>query len=334
MNFNRRVLVALFGAVALIAAACGDDDAETTTGADGDAGATVVVTTNILGDVVENLVPDDVEVVTIMPVGADSHDFQASAQQVAQIGEADALIVNGAGFEEGLLDVIEGAESDGVPVHEAMETVEAIEFGGHSDHGHSDEEQPDEEHSDEEHEGHDHDGDDPHFFTDPNQMSLAVAGIADFLSSTEGVDADALSANTEAYQAELEALDADVEDTLSVLDQDQRVMVTNHEVFGYFADAYDFELVGTVIPSGSTLDGTSAEDLAELAEVIEEENVPAIFADTSSSDELTQTLADEVGDVEVVELYSESLGEEGSDGGTYLDMVRTNAQRIADALSV
>ncbi|MCB0972650.1 MAG: zinc ABC transporter substrate-binding protein, partial [Acidimicrobiales bacterium] len=143
---------------------------------------------------------------------------------------------------------------------------------------------------------------------------------------------DALEAGADDYIAELEALDAEVDTTLDPIAEGDRVLVTNHEVFGYFADRYDFEVVGTVIPTGSTADGASAGELADLAEVIEAEGVPAIFADTSSSDELADTLADEVGDIEVVELYSESLGDEDSDGATYLQMVQTNADRIAAAL--
>ncbi len=114
---------------------------------------------------------------------------------------------------------------------------------------------------------------------------------------------------------------------------ERRVLVTNHEVFGYFADRYGFEVVGVVIPGGSTTDAASAGELAELAEVIEAEGVPAIFADTSSPDELINTLAEEVGSIEVVELYSESLGEPGTDGATYLEMVQTNAERISAALA-
>jgi ABC-type Zn uptake system ZnuABC Zn-binding protein ZnuA len=412
MRFPRRFLLALFAVLSLIAAACGSDDAVTAGDAPADA-PTVAVTTNILGDVVTNIVGDQLNVVTIMPVGADPHDFQASAQQVAQIGEAQALIVNGAAFEEGLLDVIETAEADGIAVHEAISGVSTIEFGegGHDDHGHDDEhgdedhddehgdedhddehgdedhedeghedeehsdedhddedhdehgdedhddEHGDEEHSDEdhddhedeehsdedhdehgdedhdEHEGHDHSGDDPHFFTDPARMAVAADGIADFLiANVDGVDADALRASADAYIAELNELDAEVSEILSSLTDEQRVLVTNHEVFGYFADNYGFEVVGSVIPSGTTADGANAQALAELAEVISAEGVPAIFADTSSSDELVQTLADEVGDIEVVELFSESLGDADSDGGTYIDMVRANANRIAGAL--
>ncbi len=133
MKFSKRAPLVIAAVFALVAAACGDNE--------GPAGAvakdrlTVVVTTNILGDVVENLVGDELNVVTIMPVGADPHDFQASAQEVAIIGDAVALIVNGADFEEGILDIIASVEADGVPVFEAVSAVETIEFGkgGHDD---------------------------------------------------------------------------------------------------------------------------------------------------------------------------------------------------------
>ncbi|MCH1451304.1 MAG: zinc ABC transporter substrate-binding protein, partial [Acidimicrobiales bacterium] len=118
-------LLAAVLALSMLASACGDDDGTAASGGV----PTVVVTTNILGDVVTQLAGGTVEVVTIMPVGADPHDFQASAQQAAAMRTADVLIVNGGSFEEGLLDVIEGAESDGVIVYEAMSAVSTIEFG-------------------------------------------------------------------------------------------------------------------------------------------------------------------------------------------------------------
>ena len=175
---------------------------------------------------------------------------------------------------------------------------------------------------------------DPHFFTDPARMADASAAIVRFLAANvEGLDAAALEANAASYIAELDAIDTDIADQLASIPAGRRVLVTNHEVFGYFADRYDFEVIGTVVPSGTTVDGASAQALADLAAVIEDEGVPAIFADTSSSDELATTLAEEVGDINVIELFSESLGPDDSDGATYLDMVRANAQRIADALA-
>ncbi len=314
MSQTKRLL-AVLATGALTLTACGED---TTSGADASrsgSGAendrpTVVVTTNILGDVVENLVGEEMDVVTVMPVGADPHDFQASAQQANQIRQADALIVNGAGFEEGLLDVIEAASDDGVPTFEAISAVVTIEFGAGG-----------------------HEGPDPHFFTDPSRMAIAADEIVEFLGDTiEGIDTDDLTASAAPYRDELGELDAEVEGILEAVADENRVLVTSHEVFGYFADRYDFEVVGTVIPSGSTADGASAGELADLAEVIEAEGVRAIFADTSSSDDLAEALAGEVGNIVVVELFSESLGDEGSDGATYTAMIRTNAQRIADAL--
>ena len=334
MRFSSRVLAAVLASIAVVFAGCGGDEGSSG-GAPADDRPTVVVTTNILGDVVENLVGDELRVVTIMAVGSDPHEFQASAQQVAQIGAADGLIVNGAGFEEGLLDVIESAAGDGVPVFEAIGAIETIAFddGSHDEHGadeHDDEDEDEDGHIDEG----EHQGVDPHFFTDPARMALAADGIVAFLiANVDGVDATALKTNAASYIAQLEALDAEVEGLLVAIPSDRRVLVTNHEVFGYFADRYGFEVAGTIIPGGSTADGADARALAELAELIEHEGVPAIFADTSSSGELAATLADEVGDIGVVELFSESLGSDGSDGATYLDMVRTNATRIANALS-
>ena len=165
-------------------------------------------------------------------------------------------------------------------------------------------------------------------------MAVAAHAIADFLiAEVDGIDADAVAAAVEAYESELEALDAEVADLVSSIPAESRVLVTNHEVFGYFADRYDFDVIGTVIPGGSTTDGASAGALAKLAETLQAEGVTVIFADTSASDELAQTLAAEVGDIEVVTLYSESLGEPGSDGATYVDMIRANAERIAAALA-
>jgi zinc/manganese transport system substrate-binding protein len=164
-------------------------------------------------------------------------------------------------------------------------------------------------------------------------MAVAVDGIADFLIGTvDGVDADAIEANAAAYIAELEALDAEVEETLAAIPEERRLLVTNHDTFGYFADRYDFEVLGSIIPGGSTLASVSARDLSELASTISELGVPAVFAETTVSSQLADTLAGEAGDIEVVELFTDSLGDPDSEGATYVAMVRTNAERIAAAL--
>ena len=165
-------------------------------------------------------------------------------------------------------------------------------------------------------------------------MIEVVEGLVGFLTANvDGLDSDLLKSNADGYVAQLQKLHAEVDDLLGEIPSDKRVLVTNHEVFSYFAKRYDFKVVATVIPSSSTLDSASAKGLAELIEVIESYDVPAIFADVASADVLASTLADEIGDIKVIDLYSESLGLEGSGAATYLDMIRTNSRLISEALT-
>ncbi len=294
-------------------------------GCAGDAGSsaggtpTIVATTAILGDVVRNLVGDAAEVEVVVPDGADPHDFQPSARQAAALREADLVVANGGGFEAGLTDTLQGAEDDGVTVFEALDHVAPL--GGDPD-------------GDDDTDG----AVDPHFFTDPARMADAAEALAGVLATAAtGLDGDAASDRAAAYVAELRRLDAEVETTLATVPADRRKLVTNHDVFAYFADRYGFEVIGTVIPGTTTQAAPSAAALDDLAAAVADAGVPAVFADTSSPDDLAAALADEVGDevgdVAVVELYSESLGEPGSGADTYAGMVRTNADRIAGALA-
>ena len=352
---------ALVAVVSLVLAGCGDDnDSE---GADSSDKPLIVVTTNILGDVVTNMVGDSFDVETIMPPGSDPHDFQASAQQVQMMMSADLLIVNGANFEEGMLDVIENAESDGVMIFEATSVISQLEgsddhsdHGGHDDHddheghddhddheGHDDHDEEkdhddheghghDEEKDHDDHEGHDHGGIDPHFFTDPARMAIVAQELSEVLAANFPDADQGFVSTANDYVQQLQDLDSEVEETLSVISSDKRLLVTNHGVFAYFADRYSFTILGEIIPSSSTLASASAQQLASLAEEIKESQVKAIFADASSSDALAQTLADEVNDVKVINLYTESLGDPGSSGDSYIDMIRFNAEAIASAL--
>ena len=301
----------------------------------------IVVTTNILGDVVTKAVGELFDVETIMPPGADPHVFQASAKQVDRMMKADLLVVNGANFEEGLLDVIKGAESDGIKVFEAMNSVDPLEDHeeeGHDDHDDHAKEEGHDDHDDHEghddHHGHDHGGVDPHFFTDPGRMAQVVNKLSDFLVlNFPEIDETDLVSHMAEYSKKLTDLDSEVMQTLSSIPEGSRVLVTNHEVFAYFAESYDFRILGTIIPSPSTLSNASAKDLVDLSEKMMSEGVKAVFVDSSSSDALADALAGEVDGVEVVNLFSESLGPEDSAGSTYIDMVRTNSELIADALT-
>ncbi|MGY6502251.1 MAG: metal ABC transporter solute-binding protein, Zn/Mn family, partial [Acidimicrobiales bacterium] len=213
---------------------------------------------------------------------------------------------------------------------------------GHShddDHAHDDDDHGHDHDDDHAHDGddhgHDHGDEDPHIWQDPARMSDAMPGIADaIVEAVPSLDADAVRERAEAYAAELLEVDAEIEEILSAVPSERRYLITNHDTFGYLADRYGFEVIGTVIPGGDTLAAPSAADLAELVAEIEEHDLPAIFADNTVAPGLTQALADEASvDVEVVTLYTDSLGEPGSDADTYIGMLRTNAQLIADALS-
>jgi zinc/manganese transport system substrate-binding protein len=130
------------------------------------------------------------------------------------------------------------------------------------------------------------------------------------------------------------AADAEIEATLSAVPPERRKLVTNHEALDYFAARYGFDVIGTAIPSLSTAAESSAAKLAALADEIDAQGVAAVFADVSSPDDLARALADEAGShVEVVELLTETLAEPGEAGADYLDLLRLDARRVADALS-
>jgi zinc/manganese transport system substrate-binding protein len=320
-------LIAAVAAAGVLATACGDDGA-----ADAGSGGrpTIAVTTSILGDVVSEMTGDLATVDVVMPPNADPHEFQPSARDAADLREADVVVANGAGFEAGLEETIHAAEEDGTVVVEAIDHVATLD---------APDEAPAEadEHAEEEAEGddHGHEGVDPHFFTDPARMAAVAEALADLLTDeVPALDTAAFRDRAAAYVAELRALDAEVEATLAVVPAERRKLVTNHDVFAYFADRYGFEVVGAVIPATTTQAAASAADIDALAATITAEGVPAVFADTSSPDDLADALAGEVGDdVAVVALYSESLGEAGSGADTYAGMMRTDATRIAEALT-
>ena len=330
----------------------------------------MVATTTILGDVVANVVGGNADIEVLLPPGADPHDYQISSSQAALLYTADLVVANGLGLEEGLIDVIEAAEEDGVNVLEVGDLLDPLPFtggGGHADEeddDHADEEDDDhaheedddhaheedddhaddmdDDHADEEDDdhaddmdgghAHAHTGNDPHFWLDPLRVARAAQLIAEAL--TEIDPSGDWMARAEAYAATLTELDAEIQDILAPIPHENRVLITNHDSLGYFADRYDFEVIGVVIPGGSTLADPSSAELAALVEEIVEEGVKVIFAETIDSTALAEAVAAEAGtDVAVVTLHTGSLGEPGTETDNIVGMLRSNATRIADALS-
>jgi zinc/manganese transport system substrate-binding protein len=175
---------------------------------------------------------------------------------------------------------------------------------------------------------------DPHFWTDPARMIDVVDALAPELAGLPGVDADDVEAATDAYRAELESLAADMTAAFAAIPEARRALVTNHHVFGYLAERFDFEIVGAVIPGGTTLAAPSASDLAGLVTAIEQAGVPTVFAESSSPDRLMRALADEADvHIDIVELHTESLTAPGEGAEDYLTMMRVNTERISTGLS-
>lgn len=296
----RRVAGALVAVVAVAGlAACAPDAPDR---------PTVVVTTNILGDITENLVGEDIDVVTLMPPNADPHSFELSAREAASMRTAALVISNGLGLEEGVQHHVDAAAADGVLQFVAGDHVEELGYA-------------------------DSDAVDPHFWTDPTQTARVVEALAPQLAGIAGDGAAAIDAAADAYLADLRDLDAAMSETLGSIPAPDRALVTNHHVFGYLARRYDVRILGAAVPGGTTLAAPSASDLQELVDAIDAAGVTTIFADSSQPDRLMQVLAEEAGrDVQVVSLFTESLAAVGEPGDTYLDMMRRNLQSIADGL--
>ena len=229
---------------------------------------------------------------------------------------------------------------------EDEEDEEEVDAEASEEAGHHDEDEEDEE----EEEGHDDDGGaeeeddhaedqgghgsggDPHVWFDPQRVSGALPGLARVLTAEVGLDAAAVDACLASYQAELEAVDAEIAAMVEQLPAGSRKLVTNHEALGYFADRYGFEVIGTVIPTPSSMAQASPAGLEQLAEIIEHEGIKAIFAETLHSVDDVEALAARVGDVDVITLYTGSIGPSGSGAENYVGFMRTNAEFIVDAL--
>lgn len=273
----------------------------------------IVATTGIWADVVANIACDGAaEVITLIPPGGDPHAFEPSLADRGRLGDADLVVANGLGLEEGLDDTLQAVEKEGVQVFAVGDHVTTLRIGtdGAVD--------PDE-------------GADPHIWFDPARVLEAVPVLADALvqAGVERVEVERCAA---AYSRELTTIDTAVEAALWVVPEDRRRLVTNHDSLAYFADRYGFEVIGTVIPSPSTLAETNPAEIEELAQLIEDAGVPAVFAEAQHSSADADALASRVGDIEVVTLYSGSLGEKGSGAETYLGLLQTDADLIAGAL--
>ncbi len=210
-------------------------------------------------------------------------------------------------------EIIGKAEAGQMKAEDAIEAIEGLTEEG-----------------DDEHEGHGHGLEDPHYWFDPVRVKLVVNDIAARLSALNPDRGDAFRANADAYNAKLDELHTWTEQQVSTVPEENRLLVTSHDSYGYFANRYGFEIVGVVLSVTTDVE-PSAGDLADLVEEVKESGVPVVFGETTVSERLATAVAKESG-AELVRLYSGSLGPEGSEASTYIEMVRTNVGRIVEGL--
>jgi ABC-type Zn uptake system ZnuABC Zn-binding protein ZnuA len=303
---GRRWMASLaVGLAALLVAGCsgsggaGDGDG-------GGGGLRVVATTTQVADLAVNVGGDRVQVTSLLKPGIDAHDYEPSPADLDAIARADLVIQNGVGLEEWLSDTIESSGFAG-PVVDASQGVRLRQVDGEAD---------------------------PHIWQDPRNAQRMAANIERGLAAAEPADAADFEANLAAYTKELEALDTEVERQIDSLAN--KKVVTNHDAFGYYLDRYGLELVGSVIPSFDTSAELSGRDIRDLVAKIRATGVKAIFSETSLPPRAAETIGREAGVKVVVgadALYGDALGPPGSDGDTYLKMIRHNTATIVGNLS-
>lgn len=265
----------------------------------------VVASSQIVGDVVGVITGDLVDVTFLIPAGTDPHAYEPAPQDATRLAEADLVFINGLGLEEALQPLLNDQADKVVDISEGVEPLVLAEEG--------------------------ESGPDPHVWTNPLNVKIWADSIARALAGLDQQNAAIYEANAEAYKSDIEELNIWAVEQIAQIPVEQRVLVTDHEAFGYFAVHYGFEIVGVVIPGYSTLSEPSAGDLAELETSIRDLGVKAIFVGVSLNLSLAEQVADDT-DVQLVPIYTESLSETNGPAPTYLEMIRYDVGAIVAAL--
>jgi ABC-type Zn uptake system ZnuABC Zn-binding protein ZnuA len=182
--------------------------------------------------------------------------------------------------------------------------------------------------------GHHHDEGDPHFWLDPIHAIRYVENIRDGLIALDPAGKDTYTQNAQSYIVKLHDLDAYIQEQAAAIPEDRRLIVTNHESFGYFADRYGFKIIGTIVPSVSSGASPSAQQLARLIDHIHATGAMVIFLETGTNPELAEQVAAETGVQVIADLFTHSLSGPGGPAPTYIEMMKYNIQRIVSALGI
>ena len=307
----------------------------------------------MLGDIARNVGGDAVSVEQLLQPNSDPHDYEPRPNDVVATSKAGLVLASGDGLDGWIDEVVE--QSAGSPklidLAATLPVRRSGEEGGHAhgeeehaedEHGHAEDEAsaaPSDEtstaaaddHAEDEHtvgDGHDHGPTDPHWWHDPTNVEAATNEIRDALTEANPAGRAVYAANAAAYVRKVRALDAGIRRCLAAVPRQQRKLVTDHDALGYFADRFDVEVVGAVIPALTTQAQPSAGDVAELARVIRREGVRAVFPESGSNSKLPEALAQQTGATAAYHLYGDALGPEGSGADTYLGMEAANADAM------
>ena len=269
-----------------------------------------------LADLAQNVAGDRFNVRSLIPLGLDPHAFEPTPQDIAQLNNASILIINGAGLEEWLNDFLEN-----IPTGQTIITASAGLTPRTPQTG-----EP-------AHEGDESAQDsDPHFWLNPINMITYVENIRDGFTAADPDGAGTYTRNADTYINSLQQLDVELQTQIDQIPPQRRLLVTNHETFGYFADHYNFRIIGAIIPSVSTGASPSARELTTLVDSILASNAPAVFLETGSNPSIADQIAAETGVKVVTDLYTHSLSTPDGPAATYLEMMRHNTRLIVEAL--
>jgi manganese/zinc/iron transport system substrate-binding protein len=275
----------------------------------------VTTTTGMIGDLARNIGGERVDVVSLMGPGVDPHLYKPSAGDIRKLEGADIIFYNGLELEGRMTDLLVKIDSAGTPAVPVAEGIpeeqlrESPQFAGKYD---------------------------PHIWFDVTLWQVAAKRVADGLAGFDPGSAASYQANLETYLAELDALHDHATEAIASIPEQQRVLITAHDAFGYFGEQYGIEVRG--LQGMSTATEATAGDIQALAVVIAERRIPAIFVESSVPPATIEAVQAAVHDrgFEVAiggQLFSDAMGHEGTPEGTYLGMVRHNVDTIVSALA-
>ena len=341
-------IIFLLAIFSLILTACGGADVP----AQDTGKLNVVATTSIVADVVANVGGDAVNVQILLPIGTDPHSFEPTPQDIAKVADADIVFASGAGLEAFIDHLLESAEatdkivevSHGIALLDhplagqmddhAEDEHEGEEHADEHDEEHAEGEEHDEHEEGEDHadeDDHDHEMGDPHTWTDPNNVMIWVANIEAALSEADAANASTYAENAAAYTAELENVDAWIREQIATIPEENRKIVTDHQLLGYYIEEYGLEMAGAIIPGYSSLSEPSAQELAAIEDAINDTGVQAVFVGNTVNSNLAERVSEDTG-VELVFFFTGSLSPADGDAPTYLDYLRYNTNAFVTAL--